>query len=211
MRRRSDEGVRSSTGVLSGGHGRRRALSGSRASGRASAREWRPAVRERRSGAEEGQESGEGEGSQNRAETHLHAPFRSPAGPAPNPSHGWYSQTIGRSTIINPHAGPGGDGVSVPEGARHQVTCADVDMTAGAGHEHVVRIGTSQPDGSRRRWTLVEVVTAWRAGEIFSIESQANHSVELRPSVCPRCQLVTIAAEPTDAIQRLPACAGQAT
>lgn len=106
----------------------------------------------------------------------------------------------------------GSDGVSALEGARHRVVCVDLDIAAEAGHVHVTRIGTRDPGGTRRRWSLVEMVSTWREGDTFFTRANpGGGTAELRPSVCPRCRLVTVAAEPSGALHGLPACPADAS
>lgn len=101
----------------------------------------------------------------------------------------------------------GTDDASALEGGRHRIDCIDRDLAAEAGHDHVTRVGTRDPDGAWRRWSLVEVVSAWREGETFWIEGHADADpAEVRPSVCPRCRLVTVASEPPEALRSLLTC-----
>jgi hypothetical protein len=78
------------------------------------------------------------------------------------------------------------------------VHCVVVDRASeAAGHPHVVGIETSDPDGGRTKWTLLQVIAAFRDGERFMVGSAAGgQTVELGPSVCPRCRLVTLSPEP---------------
>jgi hypothetical protein len=98
------------------------------------------------------------------------------------------------------------DGASGPEGGRHHVECVEFDAAAGVGHVHVTRVGTAEPDGGRRRWSLVDLVSAWRSGETFWIAGNDSGNAAMRPSVCPQCRLVSLETEPADALRGLPPC-----
>lgn len=64
---------------------------------------------------------------------------------------------------------------------------------AAAGHHHVSGVETVDPDGGQTQWTLVQVIAAVRDGERFIMGGgQGGQAVDLEPSVCPRCRLVTL-------------------
>ena len=75
------------------------------------------------------------------------------------------------------------------------------------GHLHVTAVETSDPDGGVTHWSLVQVIEAMRGGERFVLrERTAADAVELHPTVCPRCQVATLAQGRSASILSLPVC-----
>lgn len=85
----------------------------------------------------------------------------------------------------------------------YQVRRVETDpAAAAAGHHHVSGVDTIDPDGGETHWTLVQVVAAVRDGERFVMGGeQGGQAVDLEPSACPRCRLVTL-SDPTRARAR---------
>ncbi len=74
------------------------------------------------------------------------------------------------------------------------------------GHAHVTALMTRDAAGTEtRRWSVVELVDAVRAGEQFGA-GEASGSATVRPAVCSRCPMLTIVSDPPEALARLPAC-----
>ncbi|HEX7171657.1 MAG TPA: hypothetical protein VF365_03495 [Candidatus Limnocylindria bacterium] len=76
----------------------------------------------------------------------------------------------------------------------YQVRRVETDpAAAAAGHHHVSGVATVDPDGGETQWTLVQVIAAVRDGERFVMGGgQGGQAVDLEPSACPRCRLVTL-------------------
>jgi hypothetical protein len=90
----------------------------------------------------------------------------------------------------------------------YSVRCVSVDAASEAdGHFHVVGIETLDPDGGETHWSLVQVIAAYRDGGRFTAGTgQGGGTVELAPSVCPRCRLATLSPEPPTEGLELPRC-----
>jgi hypothetical protein len=98
---------------------------------------------------------------------------------------------------------PSSDGVPP-----YAVRCVHADPRAMAeGHLHVTAVETSDPDGGVTQWSLVQVIEAVRAGDRFVLrDGTAADAVELGPTVCPRCQVATLAVGRSASLHRLPVC-----
>lgn len=83
----------------------------------------------------------------------------------------------------------------------YEVICLEADRDAEAdGHGHVKGVLTWDPDGGRRRWTMVEVIAAVRDGEVFQAGKGADgQAAVLEPAVCPRCPVATLIVDPAEA------------
>ena len=83
----------------------------------------------------------------------------------------------------------------------YEVVCLHTDAAAEAeGHDHVTAIETSDPDGGRTRWTLVQVIAAVRDGEAFHAgRGGLGQAGVLEPAVCPRCPIATLVVDPPEA------------
>jgi hypothetical protein len=89
-------------------------------------------------------------------------------------------------------------------GQRHEVVCLGIDDPAArASHPHVIRIDTLEDGGRRRRWSVIDVIVAVRRGERFFMGS----GIDVRPIVCRRCPMVTLATEPAEELLALERCA----
>lgn len=86
------------------------------------------------------------------------------------------------------------DAPSVGDIPPYEVRRVETDpAAAAAGHHHVSGVETVDPDGGQTQWTLVQVIAAVRDGERFIMGGgQGGQAVDLEPSVCPRCRLVTL-------------------
>src|ERR687895_2382393 len=88
-------------------------------------------------------------------------------------------------------------------GQRHEVVCLGIDDPgARASHPHVIRIDTLAAGDRRRRWSVIDVIVASRRGERFYIGS----GIEVRPVVCRRCPMVTLATDPPEELLALGQC-----
>lgn len=83
----------------------------------------------------------------------------------------------------------------------YEVVCLHTDTESETdGHDHVTAIETSDPDGGRTRWTLVQVIAAFRDGEAFHAgRGSQGQTVVLEPAVCPRCPIATLVVNPPEA------------
>jgi hypothetical protein len=78
--------------------------------------------------------------------------------------------------------------------APQRVICLDLDVRlSAAGHHHALGVETRDADGSRRRWSSVQVIGAVRDGARFVIEDAPEASLE--PGLCPICPFVTLRVE----------------
>jgi hypothetical protein len=95
---------------------------------------------------------------------------------------------------------------SVQHQAPHEALCVEIREGAGErGHAHVTAVMTRDGGGPARRWSIVQLVEAMRAGERFGV-GESSGAATLRPAVCGRCPMLTIVSDPPDALARLPAC-----
>ena len=96
---------------------------------------------------------------------------------------------------------------SVQHQAPHEVLCVEIREGAGKrGHSHVTAVvARSAAATEGRRWSIVQLVEAMRAGERFGV-GESSGAATLRPAVCGRCPMLTIVSDPPDALARLPAC-----
>lgn len=78
----------------------------------------------------------------------------------------------------------------------HLVRCLHVEP-AGGLHHHVRALETVW-DGhdEPQRWTLVDAIAAYRSGERFVVDSDADDAPELVPAICPGCRLATLNVDP---------------
>jgi hypothetical protein len=87
----------------------------------------------------------------------------------------------------------------------HIVWCVDADDIDELGeHRHVVALRATDPDGRAIRWTLVQAISAIRAGELFVV--MGDLGTVLEPAVCPRCPQATLVSYPQNALDDLPDC-----
>lgn len=92
-------------------------------------------------------------------------------------------------------------------GASHDVICVhEVEGYRGARHSHVAALETREPDGSVRRWNIVDAVMAMRIGDRFFVRREGEHAATVEPSVCPRCQVMSLTV--AEGAGLLPTCAG---
>lgn len=89
----------------------------------------------------------------------------------------------------------------------HQAVCVEIREASGdRGHTHVSALFARTVGGSEpKRWSVVQLVDAVRAGERFEV-GEAGGVSSLRPAVCGRCPMLTVASDPPDALARMPAC-----
>jgi hypothetical protein len=96
---------------------------------------------------------------------------------------------------------------SVQHQAPHEVLCVEIrEGTGERGHAHVAAVVARSAAGTEaRRWSVVQLVEAIRAGERFGV-GESGRVASLRPAVCGRCPMLTVVSEPPEALARLPAC-----
>ena len=69
------------------------------------------------------------------------------------------------------------------------------------GHQHVVAIGTSDPDGGETRWQLADVLSALWDGEQFVTAASADDGpAALSPARCPICSEPSVRTDPPEAL-----------
>jgi hypothetical protein len=90
------------------------------------------------------------------------------------------------------------DATEVPP---YEVRCVELMAAGGDGHQHVVAIGTTDPDGGETRWQLADVLSALRDGEQFiTAPSAYDAPAELSPARCPICSEPSVRTDPPEAL-----------
>jgi hypothetical protein len=84
-----------------------------------------------------------------------------------------------------------------------RVRCVEtISIDGDPGHSHVVALESEGADARPSRWTLVQAITAIRAGEVFTVEDDraAERAAVIEPAICVRCPQVTLITHPPDAL-----------
>ena len=89
----------------------------------------------------------------------------------------------------------------------HQAVCVEIRERSGdRDHTHVTAVLVRPAAGAEaRRWSVVQLVDAIRAGERFEV-GEASGVAGLRPAVCGCCPMLTIVSDPPEALARLSTC-----
>lgn len=89
----------------------------------------------------------------------------------------------------------------------YEVRCVEVAEAGADGHEHVVAIGTTDPDGGETRWPLRDVLSALQGGERFiTLASPEDEPAELRQARCPLCSEASLKTDPPEALGGVSHC-----
>ena len=89
----------------------------------------------------------------------------------------------------------------------YEVRCVELAAAGADGHEHVIAVGTNDPDGGETRWRLADVLAALQDGERFiTPASSYDGTAELKAAPCPLCSEASVKTDPPEALGGVTQC-----